>query len=99
MKFAQLHYFLSQNIGGEKDIMSPTVQKLRGTYPPLPPINSVPGYRSRGIGVARGGKRAMLPQKYIENIVISCIERRLSKQNSVIRLKSNILAPPKFLAP
>jgi len=23
MKFAQIHYFLSQNVGGAKDIMSP----------------------------------------------------------------------------
>jgi len=28
-----------------------------------------------------------------------CFERRFSKQNSVIRLKSNILAPPKFFRP
>ena len=33
MKFAQLHYFLSQNVGGTKDIMSPG-----------PPINSVPDH-------------------------------------------------------
>jgi len=32
----------------------------------------------------------------LENIVILCFERRFSKQNSVIRLKSNILAPPIF---
>jgi len=34
--------------------------------------------------------------KFLENIVILCFERRFSKQNSVIRLKSNILTP-KFL--
>jgi len=28
MKFAQLHYFLSQNVGGSKNIMPPPVQKL-----------------------------------------------------------------------
>ena len=28
-----------------------------------------------------------------------CFEKRFSKRNSVIRLKSNILAPPKFLPP
>jgi len=39
MKFARLHYFLSQNVGETKDIMSPSVQKLRGTCPPM---NSVP---------------------------------------------------------
>jgi len=37
MKFAQLHYVLSQNVGGTKDIMSPPVQKLGGTCPPRPP--------------------------------------------------------------
>ena len=35
----------------------------------------------------------MLPQKFLENIVILCFERRFSEQNSVIRLKSNLLAP------
>jgi len=34
--------------------------------------------------------------KCLENIVILCFEKRFSKENSVIRLKSNIL-PPKFL--
>jgi len=48
MKFAQLHYFLSQNIGGTKDIMSPSVQKLGG-HVSRSPINSVPG---QGHGVA-----------------------------------------------
>jgi len=34
----------------------------------------------------------------MENIVVLCFERRCSKQNTVIRLKSSILAPPpKFL--
>jgi len=52
-------------------------------------------------GVARGGRGAM-PPTFLENIVILCFERRFSKQNSVIRLKTNILAPldvfpPKFL--
>ena len=36
------------------------------------------------------------PLKGLENIVILCFERRFSKQNCLIRLKSNIL-PPKFL--
>jgi len=48
------------------------------------------------IGVAKGGAKGPCPPKYLENIVISCFERRFSKQNSVIRLKSNILAPPNF---
>ena len=48
-----------------------------------------------GIGVARGGKGA-IPPKFLESIVILCFGRRFSKQNSVIRLKSNILAPQIF---
>jgi len=32
-------------------------------------------------------------------MAILCFERRFSKQNSVIRLKSNILAHTKFFAP
>jgi len=44
------------------------------------------------IGVTRGGgKGTMAPQKFLENVIL-CFERRFSKQNSVIRLKSNILA-------
>ena len=50
----------------------------------------------RFIGVARGAKGDMLSPKFLENIVILCFERRFSKQNSVIRLKSNILDPPIF---
>jgi len=46
-------------------------------------------------GVARGGKRAMAPE-FLENTAMLCFERRFSKQNSVIRVKSNILAPKKF---
>ena len=49
------------------------------------------------IGVARGGRGAM-PPKYLENIVILCFERRFSKQNNVIRLKSNIYPPWNFWA-
>ena len=51
------------------------------------------------IGVARGAKRTMASPKSLENVVILCFERRFSEQNSVIRLKSNILAPPKFFGP
>jgi len=50
------------------------------------------------IGVARGAKGAM-PPTFLENIVILCFEKRFSKKNSVIRLKSNNLAPPNFLPP
>jgi len=41
----------------------------------------------------------MAPLKFLENVVILCLETLFSKQNSVIRLKSNILAPQIFLAP
>ena len=34
-----------------------------------------------------------MPPQILENIVILCFERRFSKQNSVIRLKSNISLP------
>jgi len=42
-------------------------------------------------------REKMLHTPGLEHIVILCFERRFSKQNSVIRQKSNILAPPKFL--
>jgi len=51
-----------------------------------------PGHRR-----SQGDQRGHAPPTFLENIVILCIERRFSKQNSVIRLKSNILTPPKFL--
>ena len=54
---------------------------------------------SGSIGVARGGQRGHTPTKFLENIVILCFERRFSKQNSVIRLESNILPIPKFFGP
>jgi len=44
-----------------------------------------------------GGKEAM-PPTFLENIVILCFERRFSKPNSVIRVKSNILPPQNFWA-
>ena len=50
------------------------------------------------IGAARGAKETMFPKNFLENTVILCFEGRFSKQNSVIRLKSNILPPPSFLA-
>jgi len=49
------------------------------------------------IGGARGAKGAVAPFKFLENMVILCLERRFSKQNRVIRLKSNSLASPNFL--
>jgi len=36
MKFAQLHYFSSENVGGTKDIMS-SLFKSWGDIPPVPP--------------------------------------------------------------
>jgi len=50
------------------------------------------------IGVARGANGAMPPKKIVENIVILCFEGSFSQKNSVICLKSNILAPPNFFA-
>jgi len=41
MKFAQLHYVSSQNVGGTKDIMSP-LSKSWGDMPPRPPNNLEP---------------------------------------------------------
>ena len=46
----------------------------------------------------RGAKGAMPPKKFLENIVILCFEKRFSKQNSAIRLKSNIVTPQNFWA-
>jgi len=40
----------------------------------------------------------MLPQ-FLENIVILCFVSRFCKENSVIRLKSNIFAPPQDFWP
>jgi len=45
MNFLQLHYFLSQNIGGQK-ILCPPLQNLGGTCTPRPPLTlgpSLPG--------------------------------------------------------
>jgi len=36
MKFAQLHYFLSQNVEGDKRYYVPPVQKLGGHVSPSP---------------------------------------------------------------
>jgi len=45
---------------------------------------------------SQGGQRGHVPQKFLENIVILCFERRYFKQISAIRLKSNSLVPPNF---
>ena len=52
------------------------------------------------VGVDRVGQKGhATPPKVLENIDILCFESRFFKQNSVIRLKSNILAPPQIFAP
>ena len=38
------------------------------------------------------GAKGAMPPKFLENMVILCFERRFSKQNSVIHLKSSILS-------
>ena len=45
------------------------------------------------------GPKGPFPPKCLENIVILCFESCFSTQNGVIRLKSNILAPPKIFWP
>jgi len=40
--------------------------------------------------ISKGGPKRPLP-KFLENVAILCFERRFSKQNSVNRLKLNIL--------
>jgi len=45
----------------------------------------------------RGGKRTT-PPKFLQNLLILCFERRLSKHNSVDRLESHILTPTHFFA-
>ena len=50
------------------------------------------------IGVARGGAKRVMPPNFWKNMVILYFERLFSQQNNVIRLKSNILAPPNFWA-
>jgi len=47
---------------------------------------------------SQGGQRSHAPQ-ILENIVILCFVKCFSKQNSVIRLKSNILPPQFFCTP
>jgi len=42
MKFAPLHYFLSQNVGGDKRYSVPPCPKVgESCPPPSPPMNSV----------------------------------------------------------
>jgi len=46
---------------------------------------------------SQGGQKGHSPSNVLENIVIVGFEGRFYKQNCAIRLKSNILAPKKFL--
>jgi len=48
---------------------------------------------------SQGRPKGPWPPTFLENIVILCFERRFSKQNRVVRLISNILAPPQFFWP
>jgi len=41
------------------------------------------------------GAYGAMPPKFVEHIVVLCFKRQYRKQNSVIRLKSNILPLPK----
>jgi len=45
------------------------------------------------MGVAKGGETGPCPQKCLEFLVISCFERQYPMQNTVVSLKSIILAP------
>ena len=42
MNFTQLHYFLSQNVGGHKGYYVSPCAKVGGTCPPVPPLNLIP---------------------------------------------------------
>jgi len=46
---------------------------------------------------SQGGPKGPWPPKFLENIVILYFEKRFSKQNGVIRLKSNVLPTAKCL--
>jgi len=48
---------------------------------------------------SQGGPKGPCPPKFFDDVVIFCFERSFSKQNSVIRQKSNILAAPQFFGP
>jgi len=50
-----------------------------------------------GIGIAEGPREPCPPQIF-RTYSLLCFERRYHKQNSVIRLKSNILDPTKVLS-
>ena len=74
--------------------VAPLLKEQRVNAPVVSPSSDVPVH----IGVARGGQRGhALRPKFLENVVILCFERRLSEQNSVFRLKSNIFLHHKFL--
>jgi len=51
----------------------------------------------RSLAVSRESKGGHAPHKCLAYLVIQCSERRYPKQNTVPRLKSSVLATPKFL--
>ena len=53
----------------------------------------------RYMGVAIGGEEGHAPPRFLAYIDILCSENRRTKQNIVVRLKSNILPQKKFLDP
>jgi len=89
--------FSLREVGKVRD---PWITRISGNIPQMiltDAIGWIVYLRGEAIGVARRAKGAM-PPIFLNNIVIFCFERRLSKQNSAIRLKSNILAPLNFWA-
>ena len=46
---------------------------------------------------SQGRPKGPCPPNFWKTVIL-CFERHFSKQNSVVRLKSNILPPPKFWA-
>ena len=59
-------------------------------------VNMLIKLLSPNIGVARGGPKGPCPPKFLKRIVILYFQRRFSKQNRIILLKSDILASPKI---
>jgi len=83
-------------IGIQIQYSMPAVPKRFGWWAKFAILSVSAGWSHRH---SRGGQRDHAPPKFFENIVILCFEKRFSKQNSVIRLKSNILSPQNFCPP
>jgi len=61
-------------------------------------LSQWPGlYRNKAIGGARGPMEPCPLPKFLAYVVILCFERRCPKQNTVARLKSNILTAPQMI--